>query len=194
MSWGMKVDTIQNFVWIDNAFTKEECEQIVKLGYSQPLSDGLVFRKSGTEMESNDNIRTSNVRFLPADNDSSWIYRRFTDIANDMNNQYFNFDLWGFHDQLQFTEYKPPHGEYQFHIDRGLNIVPRKLSLALQLSDPEEYEGGEFEIFVEPKPTKVKREQGVVVVFPSYVLHRVAPVTSGVRNSLVGWVAGNQFK
>jgi PKHD-type hydroxylase len=70
----------------------------------------------------------------------------------------------------------------------------RKISLVVQMSDPEDYEGGSLELntggpIVEPTKTK-----GSVIIFPSYLLHRVTPVTSGLRKSLVLWAGGSSLK
>ena len=66
----------------------------------------------------------------------------------------------------------------------------RKISIVLQLSDPEEYEGGELEMFVSKDIQKIPKKKGAAVLFPSYCMHRVTPVTKGERRSIVLWVSG----
>jgi PKHD-type hydroxylase len=73
-------------------------------------------------------------------------------------------------------------------------MAVRKLSISIQLTNPEEYEGGELYLYDEDKGTLMSKEQGTLIIFPSYVLHEVMPVTKGERNSLVTWVTGKQFK
>jgi PKHD-type hydroxylase len=72
----------------------------------------------------------------------------------------------------------------------------RKLSISIQLTNPEEYEGGELKLYDgdEDKTNVMDKTQGTLIIFPSYVLHEVMPVTKGTRNSLVAWVTGPQFK
>jgi PKHD-type hydroxylase len=72
----------------------------------------------------------------------------------------------------------------------------RKLSMTIQLSEPNEYEGGEFEIDPEfgVLDQAVIKQRGTVLVFPSFLRHRVAPVTSGIRRSLVCWAEGPKFR
>ena len=70
----------------------------------------------------------------------------------------------------------------------------RKLSVVVQLSDPEEYEGGELKLHTSYDPIIIKKERGMIVSFPSYTLHEVAPVTKGERYSLVAWVHGPAFR
>jgi PKHD-type hydroxylase len=69
----------------------------------------------------------------------------------------------------------------------------RKLSVIVQLTDPEEYEGCDLNLNVGSINT-MKKTQGSVIVFPSYVLHQVTPITKGTRHSLVAWLAGDPFK
>jgi PKHD-type hydroxylase len=86
-------------------------------------------------------------------------------------------------------------GHYDWHIDSGLetNTVPRKLSMALLLSDPSEFEGGELQIMRAGVPESVEQKRGRAWFFPSYLMHRVTPVTKGIRRSLVMWVGGPAF-
>jgi PKHD-type hydroxylase len=108
---------------------------------------------------------------------------------------FFDFELTGLFEQLQFTVYEEAGSHYDWHLDKMLSdLPPRKLSLVLQLSDPEEYTGGDLELFVSSNPIKIERKRGLLTAFPSFTLHRVTPVTSGIRKSLVAWVGGPKFK
>ena len=124
----------------------------------------------------------------------SWVFQRITDIVLNLNDRYFQFDIFGLNEGLQFTNYKAPSDKYQKHVDKSFNIPVRKLSLSVQLTDPKEYKGGELYIYEDSKGTVMKKEQGTLVLFPSYTLHEVKPITKGERNSLVSWVTGKQFK
>ena len=81
-------------------------------------------------------------------------------------------------------------------MDRGYGFSVRKLSVSIQLTDPKKYKGGELKLYdgEDQYGVIMNKNQGALVVFPSYVLHEVTPVTKGERNSLVTWVSGNQFK
>jgi PKHD-type hydroxylase len=115
-------------------------------------------------------------------------------IVRNLNGQHFRFDLWGFGEHLQYTEYYgDDEGHYTWHIDSGItstNHGPRKLSVVLQLSDPCEYEGGNLQVKLGADPQTISKDLGLVAVFPSFVLHRVTPVTSGLRRTLVAWLTG----
>ena len=100
-----------------------------------------------------------------------------------------------FDENIQFTEYDSAYdGYYDWHIDTGGKELSsnRKLSMSVQLSDPSEYEGGELQVV---KETNVlKKNRGSAFIFPSYLLHRVTPVTKGTRYSLVCWISGHPFR
>ena len=66
--------------------------------------------------------------------------------------------------------------------------------MTVQLSDSNEYEGGNLHLINGPTPFVAEREQGMIYSFPSYTLHEVTPVTKGERSSLVCWVTGPSFK
>ena len=152
--------------------------------------------------------RDSNVAWL----DDTWIYREilpFVKAANRKAN--WNFDL-AQAEQCQFTIYGPQQ-HYGWHCDsweepyqenskvKGFKGLVRKLSITVSLSDETDYEGGELEIdhknCVEKRQietiTKIK-PRGSIIVFPSFMWHRVKPVFKGLRYSLVLWVCGKPFR
>ena len=143
---------------------------------------------------SDDSLRKSSVMFIPDNEQGDWIYQKMGGLAIQVNNERFWFDLLGFHQPLQLTNY----GEgdhFNWHSDFGVgDISHRKISLTVQLSDPDEYEGGDLEFMINDKVMKAPREKGTVVVFPSFVMHRVTPITKGTRKSIVGWVSGAPFR
>ena len=113
------------------------------------------------------------------------------------NNQVWQVDITGFVERLQFTEYDRPGTNYHWHSDTGGGMASlRKLSFSLQLTAPEAYDGGDLE-FTEPINDEMRamcRQQGTAVIFPSYVTHRVTPITRGARISLVGWISGPPYR
>ena len=98
-------------------------------------------------------------------------------------------------DHIQYAEYANDDG-YDWHADllRG-QTLQRKLSICVQLSLPDEYEGGDVEAKLSGRDTiTASREAGDALMFPSFVQHRVAPVTRGVRRSIVAWYLGPSFR
>jgi len=185
-SWNFYLDKVNSYAYWENAFTKEECNKIIKIAKEKGLLKGVT--------KGNSDIRLSKITWLYSSDDLDWVFRKITDIVLNLNNRFFQFDLHGLNEGLQFTNYKAPSNKYGKHIDRSVNSLIRKLSLSIQLTDPKEYEGGELFLYENEKGTEMKKEQGTLVLFPSYILHEVKPVTKGERNSLVSWVTGKQFK
>jgi PKHD-type hydroxylase len=181
-------------VFWDSGFSDEEIQRINDLGESKVVNKATV----GGISEDKDisNTRISKVTWIDLDASSEWLYDRLAYITRQLNGEYYNFDLYGFWEHMQFTIYDgSSNGHYEWHIDAGIeDECPRKMSLVLQLSDPSEYEGGELQIMTSKTPVSVDKKKGLVVAFPSYQLHRVTPVTSGVRKTLVVWVTGPSFK
>ena len=107
--------------------------------------------------------------------------------------KYYNFDLWGMHEAIQLTHYNSPGGKYDQHVDKGYQTQIRKLSVCVQLSEPDSYEGGDL-IINQGKENKMKRDLGYAVIFPSWTLHKVTAMKKGERWSLVSWIAGPNFR
>jgi len=183
------------FVSWKDGFTDEEVDKLIE--HCNTLKFDKATVGSDAENTTITRIRESKVAWLDNTQESGWIYDRMAYIARNLNGQFYKFDLYGFSEHMQFTVYEEDaNSHYTWHIDCGVgnSSPPRKLSLVVQLTDPAEYEGGELEIFTSNEPTKVEKKKGMVVAFPSYVLHRVTPITKGTRRSLVVWVTGPAFK
>ena len=147
-------------------------------------------------------------RQVMRDSDIVWIDNNFWrnsfyKILSDVNiTSGWNFDLQGIQ-VMQLTRYVAPNGHYDYHMDgNGYNTtinsdvgVVRKLSMSCLLNDPSEFEGGqlEFKLSSAPPPN-LNMEKGDIVIFPSYYLHRVSPVTKGTRYSLVAWGVGEPLR
>jgi PKHD-type hydroxylase len=191
-TWTLQIDTIERWAYVENLFSPTECDAIIQYGKSVPLIQGGV---DGEQLQDNfTEYRNSNIRFIGPTNEMVWVYKKFTDAVNELNSKYFKFDLTAFNEGLQFTEYVAPNGKYDYHIDKTYKKIARKLSLVLLLSDNSSYTGGDFEILDGADPEALPKKQGTLLVFPSWTMHRVTPITSGTRYSLVGWVGGPQFK
>jgi len=185
-SWNFELDQVNLYAFWNNAFSKEECQTIINIAKNKGLIRGTTIGKS--------DARDSKISWLyPCDN-MDWVFRRVTDITLNLNERFFKFNLFGLNEGFQFTNYEAPSGKYGKHIDRSINNSVRKLSISIQLTDPNEYEGGELYLYEGDKGTLMDKAQGTLIMFPSYVLHEVMPVTKGERNSLVTWVTGKQFK
>ncbi len=186
--WPLKADTVENWAWTQSIFNNVELDAIINIGNSLELERASTFGPQDLK------IRDSFVHFIFPNQITSWIFERLAGAINVVNDQFFKFDLYSMEQGLQFTRYQEPGQHYQWHIDRGMNSGTRKLSLSMQLSDPSEYEGGDLELWFGGEPVVATRERGYTAYFPSYVMHRVTPVTKGTRYSLVCWISGPPFK
>lgn len=176
------------YAWVDDLFTESELKEITSIVEVLPKTEGLIM-KGGSE-----DVRKSKVSWVPLSDKAKFIYDKLSMAASKLNSQSFQFDLFGFAEPLQYAVYDEQGSHYSWHVDKLIaNLPPRKLSLVLMLSDPSDHEGGDLEFFGTP-PVKMERKKGRLVVFPSYVLHRVTPVEKGIRRSLVAWVCGNKFR
>jgi PKHD-type hydroxylase len=137
--------------------------------------------------------RRSKVYWLPKTNEFLQIYRLFFELINRANQDFFHFRLSEIVESIQYTVYNSDElGFYDWHIDMGPEKADRKLSLVCNLTDPSEYEGGELQLHT-GQIIVPEREKGTVIIFPSYILHRVTPVTKGIRRTLVLWIEGPSF-
>jgi PKHD-type hydroxylase len=189
-SWAFRVDPVESWTYADRVFTPEECRRIIAIGEKKIAADGAV----STAGQRNAAIRDSRIAWLHPEDEMEWVYRKVTDTVMAANDRFFGFDVFGLLEGFQFTRYDAPSGFYGLHIDKATGGPVRKLSLTLQLSAPEDYDGGELALQIGAEPQAMEREQGQMVLFPSYVLHEVRPVTRGRRYSLVAWVAGAPFR
>jgi len=185
-----------SFATWQEGFTDEEIDNIIAIGESRRISEASVGADENKKL--NGKIRKSKISWIDNAQDSGWLYDRLAYICRKLNGEFFNFDLFGFTEDMQFTIYNgEDEGHYDFHIDMfepGGDVSERKLSMVVQLTDPEKYEGGDLQIYCSNGCQNVTKQKGLTAVFPSYLLHKVTPVTSGIRRSLVIWVSGPPFK
>lgn len=173
------------------SLSEQEIAQVLDLAGSREKNKAVVGENALAE-----DYRSSKVSWLSYELETEWLFDRIAHIVSNINSQFYGFDLHGLCESIQFTEYyASENGHYDWHQDSGPNTFsPRKLSVVIQLSDPDEYEGGELEILYSRDPVSVTKQQGLATVFPSFMLHRVTPVTKGTRRSLVAWIAGPKFR
>lgn len=143
-------------------------------------------------------IRETGVGWLKMKPELAPIWEKLSVAIAEVNRHFFHFDLTGVYEPMQLGLYTgETQGHYDWHVDAALSDthVPRKLSMAMLLSDPSDFEGGEFQVKTDrDTPHTLDTQKGRAWFFPSYTLHRVAPVTKGVRRSLVLWVGGPPFR
>jgi PKHD-type hydroxylase len=191
--------TTYSFAWQDHLFPPEQLNKIIEWCETRELVDAKVISNAANVTDHS--TRQNKVAFHSASHENQWLFEQLARAGEFMNQNYFQFDLIGF-DHFQYTVYDQQGSKYDWHADlitgdeRPADMpLTRKLSCSLILSDPDEYTGGEFEINTGAKSTiKLVQEKGRILAFPSYTLHRVTPIITGVRKSLVFWINGYKFK
>ena len=187
-----------------SAFNDQFCDHIISAAKLYPEQGGVVGSIDAATGESSSaliqEIRNSTIRWIDI-----YAHREINTILNDyvnaVNSSLFGFDIsFGFN-SLQYTEYNgdgPAPQFYDWHMDCLFDnaVLDRKLSAVVQLSSPDDYEGGLFEMEGCARPSfnvEPFLPRGSLLIFPSYLKHRVLPVTKGLRKSLVTWYNGPKF-
>jgi PKHD-type hydroxylase len=187
----------ESLVYWEGFFTQEDINLILSQPEWLNLQDGRV-GGSANNSEVRESVRASKIGWVGAKPELQHIWDKLSQVVAEVNSKFFHFDLTGFHEPMQlglYTEHQ--NGHYDWHTDASSSDrgVPRKLSIAILLSEPSEYEGGEFQVKThDDNAQTLETVKGRAWLFPSYTLHRVAPVTKGVRRSLVLWVGGPAFR
>lgn len=181
-------------IW-PGAISSEYCDYIIKKGKSKDAMEATIgFDPSAPPVHK---IRSSTIRWLDVQGIDADIAQYLMQFVKRSNRTNFGFDITEMN-EIQFTEYYgTENGKYDWHHDVFFeNMMPydRKLSIVVQLSDPADYDGGQFEFFNMPSPGDTFKQRGSVLVFPSFFPHRVLPVTRGERDSLVSWIEGPKWR
>ena len=180
-----------NYYTFGKIFSDEELAWINNLQNLYPLVGATII---GDESETNP-IRKSSIKWINHDEYSAWLYDKIIDLAMKANNELWDFNLHSVIDSIQYTEYYDDGGHYNWHVDIGpRSINHRKISITVQLSDPEEYEGGDFELWTGGEFKTLPKSKGDAILFPSFLMHRITPITKGTRKSLVLWIGGGSYK
>lgn len=205
----------EHYVVFPKAFTKKFCKEVIKFGNMQRDSVALIGGQTHVndlnkkEKNNLQKTRNSNIAWL----NDRWIYKEvlpFIEKGNERGGWNFDLDI---SESIQFTKYSTDQ-HYGWHCDSFPNPFNnpnapshhgkiRKLSATISLSDPSDYSGGELEFnfndINKSKKQNIRQckevlPQGAIVIFPSFVYHRVLPVTRGTRYSLVIWTLGYPYK
>jgi len=180
-------------------FTPAQCQEIIRVGRSLQPEKALV--GSGTKTDDNKTSmydtkkRITTISWIPFDKLKP-MYDKIRNVLDSTNKNHFGFDTVEITEPAQFTEY-PPGGFYDWHTDNDMSGITeppvRKISMTLLLSPETQFTGGGLELVKENNsPQNLK--QGHAVFFASFIRHRVVPVQTGVRQSLVMWFGGTPFR
>jgi PKHD-type hydroxylase len=177
--------------------TPQQCDELIRIGQSGPQVKGEISKPETTQ-----EYRKSTISWIPINKQEAVpTYQIIKKWIEATNNNHFGFNAMQMTEHGQYAEYAK--GDfYDWHMDSSVEMsdMPpvRKISMTLLLNDPDEFEGGNLELFcgdrLNSKKNKFKLKRGFAVFFASFILHRVAPVTKGNRKSLVMWFGGPPLK
>lgn len=173
-------------------FTAEECSRIVDFTMAEEFADAGLVR--GDRLA---NIRRARIHWLDEAGSAAWVFDRLVDAVARINRDHFGFDLTEFAERMQVAWYGGESGgHFDWHSDIGDGqfAARRKLTVVVQLSEPADYRGGALETNAGGQLRAAETALGSATAFPSFVLHRVTPVTAGARYSLTAWVHGPAFR
>lgn len=182
-----------NWLLYEEAVDAETCERWITAGRQVEPQKATTFRQGEGEEDSH---RKTQIRWLSNEGPYQEIHNVFKSIALDAN-QYFQTTITTL-PPIQFTEYSDVGYKYDMHHDVDWNRqdgLHRKLSIVLQLSDPDDYEGGVLSFSHTQNPDAAALlKRGSIICFLSYLEHGVSPITEGSRTSLVGWFEGPRWR
>ena len=196
---------------LPNVFTPDECAQIINTALNDwDERESMIQRDEDGKIEQNfkeDLSYRNTTLFIPKGPDE-WLFPKILGAIQTFNQSEsgYNFNVKGLAEPPNVMRYRAPDldpnnkpGKYDWHMDVGPGPVPsmRKISYSILLN-PGEYEGGELCFHIgrntDPYPGQTEESAiGNIVMFPSYMVHRVLPMTKGTRYAVVGWAHGSSF-
>lgn len=183
-----------DYYWFQDGFSREELNKIYRSVATLPFH--VAVTQGGVSED-----RKSKVKWIPQTQEWMWLYDKLMNLAEIANKEMWRFDLLTAPEAIQYTEYYgTDEGKYDWHQDIGSqNLSIRKVSITVQLSESDEYTGGDLCFWrggssLDSNIMIAPRAAGNVVIFPSYMVHSVKPVTSGTRRSFVLWLGGGHYK
>lgn len=180
-------------------FSPEQCRYIVDTVLKRPAQDAKIGTSNGVKADHD--FRRSKLRFVnKGDPELDYLFQDLWSLAIQANHDWFNIHITKL-DYFQIAEYDGAEGgEYKTHHDifymNGDPFYHRKISCVVQLSDPNDYEGGElmFDQVSELPNAEELKMQGTAIFFPSFTRHAALPVTEGKRYSLAAWFDGPKWR
>jgi PKHD-type hydroxylase len=180
-----------NYYWYKEGLDLIDVQKVEDLADTHPYTKGTIIGND----EIVESVRKSKIKWLYPNDDSQWLYDKIINMVVEANKAMWNFNLYSVIDSIQYTVYSEGGGHYDWHMDIGPgSISHRKVSVTIQLSDPSEYEGGDLELWYGGGVIQIPKNKGLTVIFPSFSMHRVTPITKGTRKSLVLWLGGEHYK
>ncbi len=175
-------------------FSPEICQYLIDRAEDKGMRPGTIGNGGNDTFYEDKEYRSVELAILDS-NDIGLSLRELRDRIEWTNNDFYQFDVHGLLEGVQILKYTEGNGHYRWHQDYGGGYSSnRKLTVMVQLSDPEEYEGCRLKLFTQEEFEVPTLARGSGVIFPSWQPHCVTPITSGTRYALVAWVHGPRFR
>lgn len=170
-------------------FTAADCEQTLDALDEEDWTAAAITSEGSRSAAYDDKVRSAKLQRLPTDD--SWPFQQMVDALGEVNSEVFRFITSGIFDSdapsvARYSAERADH--FRPHQDAAGAHCRRKLTFVVQLTDGDEYGGGD--LLFKDGGIVAPRDRGTLIVFPSTLFHVVSPVTKGVRHALVGWVHG----
>ncbi|WP_343503180.1 2OG-Fe(II) oxygenase [Alloyangia pacifica] len=177
---------------IPEAFSETDCARLIEIARTAEASDARLVGQQRAH-----NLRRADLVWLDDVAGAEWVMDRIIELVRDANRSAYDFALDAFDESAQIARYgaeREGHFDWHSDIGEGRLAARRKLTMVVQLSDEGDYEGGALEVMPSNHIVTAGKERGTATLFPSYMLHRVTPVSSGERHSLTIWAHGPAFR
>ena len=182
------------FTYQPNFFSKKEIQSIEDYVKTINFKQSEVGSGHGSVQKQKRNSKTGWISY---NLETQWMYDKIFGAAC---NNIWGLDVTGIHDAIQYTIY-PAETETMFygaHRDLGPGQFWRKVSMTIQLTDPDDFEGGGLQV-EDPGGNNEwvdtpHHDRGDMIMFPSFMRHQALPVTKGTRKCLVIWISGPPLK
>jgi PKHD-type hydroxylase len=186
----LPLPTIDDFPYyydFGKVFSDEECDEI--LGYAGEFKTPLL---DGTDIP-NESYTNTKIAQIGLNEDTFQFYNFCTQKASEANKKTWKFDLSASLEPIDVIQYDAG-GSMNWHMDYGPGMISRrKINIIVQLSDINAYDGGWLDVMTKPVMS-MSKTRGTMIAMPSFIMHRVRPVTSGIRRSMVLYCHGTHFK
>lgn len=179
-------------LFLPDALSAAECDRLIAATAAGPMKEASLVRGVADPR-----LRRAELAWVDDLPDADWLMPQAMRLVAEANRGTFGFDLTDFGESAQIARYSATReGHFGWHSDIGAGTwaARRKLTVVVQLSDPQDYDGGALEIWPDASVLTAPRARGLATIFPSFQLHRVTPVTRGTRWSLTLWSHGPAFR
>jgi len=188
----MEIENRLDWVELGDIFNDKDCSLLIREAYKKGFESSALGNDAEGGIYSNPEIRKSFSARIPIA-ENNWLQEKLISALSKVNSE-FKFDLDGIMD-LQVLKYNvgsyiKPHLDIYSHRSE----VQRKVTFVIQLTDQEEYVGGDLRLHINYEPVTMTKKKGTLIAFPAYTLHDVTEILFGKRYSCIGWCFGNEFK